>query len=182
MLIHFDKVIENKMFVEDIHINDLNILVDKDIDHQHQIMEHMYLFFTNILFDLFRKRNKPLFLQGFSWQNGIRFSQNSPTKPGSHKQIPAGAWTKIHVPLFWHGEWLQNVVFRKSCSQNAPVNNGKQAHLYPSFDTKKSNDESIFCLKMKLSYCYNKFHHLNKNNHQDSLDSIFQHVLLDKDT
>lgn len=41
---HFDMVKPNKMFVEDIHINDLNNLVDKDIDHQHPIMVHMFLF------------------------------------------------------------------------------------------------------------------------------------------
>jgi hypothetical protein len=40
---HFDKEKENKMFVEDVHINDLNNLVDKDIDHQHLIREHKYL-------------------------------------------------------------------------------------------------------------------------------------------
>ena len=46
---HFDKVKSNKMFAEDIHINDLNNLVDKDIDHQHQIMEHMCLFHNNFI-------------------------------------------------------------------------------------------------------------------------------------
>lgn len=53
MLNHFDKVKVNKMFFEDIHINDLNNLVDKDIDHQHQIMEHMYLFLIYLLFRYF---------------------------------------------------------------------------------------------------------------------------------
>jgi len=43
MLTHFDKVTENKMFVEDIHTNDLNIPVDTNIDHRHRTTGHMYL-------------------------------------------------------------------------------------------------------------------------------------------
>ena len=82
-----------------------------------------------------RRRCQPLFLHGFFSQNRIRFSQNLPTYPASHRQRPAPFSTKTHVPLFWHGEWLQNVVFRRSCWQNGPVNITGQEHLYLSMET-----------------------------------------------
>lgn len=138
---HFDMEIENKMFLVLIHINDRWNQLDKDIDHQHPIIEYMILY-QHIPINSSLHLHKPLFRQGFSWQNGTRFSQNSPMKPGSQRQIPEGGWTRIHVPLFWHGEWEQNVRLRKSCSQKGSVNSDGHEQRYPSLLTKIQFNQS----------------------------------------